>query len=115
MAEKEDKILGFQFEPCKKRTILRRDQPGEESDSSWESVDFSSDDEEANIRYARCNKPAASWCRCGQCQPMSTEEECFCCQELNSIGSLFDGINGKNCFFHMIHINSFEFIIKSFA
>ena len=76
MAQKNNEIMGFQFEP----RIVRKDKPGDDSDSSWTTFDDSSEDEGSGEN--RCGKSIQYWCACGNCVPMPSEAESLCCSEL---------------------------------
>ena len=74
MSEKSSyNILGFQFEPMKK-SIIRSDKPGSDSDSSW-AIE-SSDDEFGQI-LARCGKPAEHGVNVGNAKNIVTEDEWY--------------------------------------
>ena len=77
MANSQDKVLGFQFEP--------RKNAGKDtgSESEWESC-YEDEEDEENVHVERLNKAVSSWCTCGKCSEMGTEKECFCCIELEA-------------------------------
>ncbi|XP_020625490.1 uncharacterized protein LOC110062885 [Orbicella faveolata] len=75
----------FQFEPTY--------PPGEEPVDSEEEGD-EGDGELANFDVRVGN---IEWCICGgNCVPMSTADECFCCQELEALNQKFDE-SGVEC------------------
>ena len=73
-------IQPFQFEP----TYMY--PPGEEPiDSEEESQ------EEESVPNLTTRIGNIEWCICGgNCENMSTAEECHCCQELEELNSKFD-------------------------
>ena len=83
MENKSRKILGFQYEPVRRRTK----NDGAKSDSSWESCyeEDSGDDNEID----RTDLGTKTWCKCGKCVSIPTTTECLCCHELES-AHLFD-------------------------
>ena len=80
----ENEVQGFQFEPLKKR-ISR--STNSDSDSSWETCDDSDGDTNLGTRL---DEKVDSWCKCGNCVTMPTEQECLCCHELDSAKNIFD-------------------------
>ena len=81
MNRDSEKVIGFQFEPIRRKT-----KPSTDSDSSWESC---YDDDEETTPAKRSGDPVDSWCKCGKGTEMATEAECFCCSELES-ANFFD-------------------------
>ena len=78
-------VQPFQFEPTY--------PPGEEPVDSGEEGD-EEDDELGNFDARVGN---TEWCICGgNCVPMSTADECFCCQELEALNQKFDE-SGVEC------------------
>ena len=70
-------VQPFQFEP----TYPLGEEP----------IDFAEEREEgaaATDFAARIGN--TEWCICGQCETMSTADECFCCQELEELNQKFD-------------------------
>ena len=67
-------VLGFQFEPLKKKK--------DAEDGSWR--DYDEDSGEEVEKETRLYASASSWCKCGECEEMQTEKECLCCSELDS-------------------------------
>lgn len=70
------KIQPFQLEPCY--------APGEEKDVERSDEE---DPKECSESHRIGN---TSWCVCWECQPMSSTESCFCCQELEELNQKFD-------------------------
>lgn len=79
-------IQPFQFEP-----EYPTDEENDESYSlSQESGEHGPDDEERASRVGD-----RSWCQCGNCIPMPTEQESMCCQELSFLSQTVGGM--LNC------------------
>ena len=59
-----------------------RFEPEQEEDSEGSEIVTSESEivEELSIPTGMINN--TSWCQCGACQMMSTEEECVCCHEI---------------------------------
>jgi len=78
-------VQPFQFEPTY--------PPGEEPGDSGEE-EGQEDGELANLDVTVGN---TEWCICGgNCVPMLTVDECFCCQELEALNQKFDE-SGVEC------------------
>jgi len=84
---KKDKVEPFQFEPSY--------PPGEEPDCELEPP------EESPEQSERLNN--TEWCTCAECVASPTENECFCCQELdllndkfNETGTLYFGVSNPS-------------------
>jgi len=60
--------------------------PGEEpSNSQGEDEEEGGELDENGSRIG-----SAQWCSCGGCETMPTDDECFCCQELEGLNQKFD-------------------------
>ena len=77
-------VQPFQFEPIY--------PPGKEPVDSEEERDEGDGEANFDIRVGN-----TKWCICGgNCVPMSTTVECFCCQELEALNQKFDE-SGVEC------------------
>ena len=71
-------VQPFQFEPTY--------PPGQEPiDLKEESVSG-----DTNQRDSRRRIGSTEWCSCEECEAMATDEECFCCQEVEELNQKFD-------------------------
>lgn len=98
MAENTNAIVGFQFKP--RRCFAKATS---DSDSSWESVNESDEDVESPRRK---NQPVGTWCKCGNCEDMPSEEECFCCRELETAAVFELGDDACKCIIEHAHFVS---------
>ena len=84
MAEGENIEVGpFMFEPEWSDT----DRPNDSSTS-----ESSDDDDCPDERKGRKLLPVIDWCDCENCQTMTTDKECFCCQEWQQINDKLQNI-----------------------
>ena len=72
-------VLGFQFEPIKKKRSL--------SESSWETYDSDSSEQHEDGESGPPRTDDLRWCKCYKCSIMSasgflSESECICCHEI---------------------------------
>ena len=71
MEHEERKILGFQFEPIKKKCELSKNSSDDEELNNEKSVILTKND-------------VSEWCKCENCINMQTEKEKVCCCELQA-------------------------------
>ncbi|XP_071146193.1 P2X purinoceptor 7-like [Mytilus edulis] len=67
-------IRPYQFEP-----ISNEINPGEDSNSSSETSDID------DLSQAEDRLLNTDWCDCGNCEPMTTSEECTCCSNVSAV------------------------------
>lgn len=94
------RILGFQYEPelakPNPNTLLNYDADNELSQEFEQKRDVS------NI---------SEWCKCGNCYPMPSQQECLCCHELDHIKyKLLDGKKSVAISFISLSIHNFASI-----
>lgn len=70
----DNTLSPYQYEP----RLPDNNSSDEETSDSGDSSDSSSDDSLNENRLGNLE----SWCRCGNCMIMPSEEECVCCVEL---------------------------------
>lgn len=75
-------IQPYAFEP-KKRDI----------DEGSDSSDSESDAEITEFEEAQDGVGNTNWCCCGNCRPMTTEQESICCQEMSRLDNKLEGIS----------------------
>ncbi len=72
-------IEPFQFEP----TYSPGEEPVDDYDEEFDRVNETDSTENSRIGNTE-------WCTCGVCVSMASEDECFCCQELEELNQKFD-------------------------
>ena len=79
MTSQDEELGRFKGEPWKDDPVFETE---EEAQEFWEKRDA----EESTIS-SKINKSGRSgtvdWCSCTGCQPMPTDEESYCCQEID--------------------------------
>ena len=76
------KVQPFQFEP------LAANQ------SNVPSTVTTALSEDLLVRSGRKNSAVRQWCTCGKCNPMDTDLECLCCNELSEAKDYLSGDTG---------------------